>query len=92
MAEKPEKLNPPEPPGKIHPGVKLDVLRKIADELDADPELQSIFGSPVSSKIAFIDKEGVFRIIEAGEIPLDNRQKEIFVSKLNVIIGKYRRK
>ena len=90
MASKPELLTP-EPPGKIYPGVKLDVLRRVLDEIDADPELQAIFGTPVSSKLAFIDREGVLKVVEAGELPLNPQQKKTISNRVQAIIDKHKR-
>jgi hypothetical protein len=84
-----EMMGPPKPPGR-HPGIKLDVLQKIIDDLDGNPTLKEIFGEPVTSKLAIIDNEGSLRLVEAGVVELTDEQKKTFEDTLKPIIDKYR--
>jgi len=70
-------------------GIRLDILVQLISELDSNPQLQQIFGSPVSSKLALISASD-FGIFETKEVKLTEEQKIIFLKTLHEILQTYK--
>ncbi|MFH0862586.1 MAG: hypothetical protein V1875_06090 [Candidatus Altiarchaeota archaeon] len=71
--------------GEAGIGVRLDLLYRLTDELNADKDLAAIFGSPVSSKLAVFSNGKDISIVDAGIIKIDEEQKLKFLMRLKTI-------
>jgi len=69
-------------------GIRLDILRGIMDDLDANERLQGIFGSPVTGKMAVIADVNDLDIADAGFVDLTDEQQQTFRSELQAILKK----
>jgi len=69
-------------------GLRLDLLRRMIDELDADTEMITLFGNPPSSKLAIFSDGKNMSIVDAGIIKLKEDQKLRFLMKLKDIYEK----
>lgn len=67
-------------------GIRMDVLQSIIEDLDNDPELQRIFGSPVSRALVAVAEKDDFRIEESGRVNISDDETVKFVEILNRII------
>ncbi|RLI88610.1 MAG: hypothetical protein DRO62_03435 [Candidatus Altiarchaeales archaeon] len=67
-------------------GIRMDVLYNIIEDLNNDPELQRIFGSPVSKSLVAVAEDDDLRIEEGGAIDLGEEETERFLEILNRII------
>ncbi|MBD3387946.1 MAG: hypothetical protein GF416_02760 [Candidatus Altiarchaeales archaeon] len=68
--------------------IRLDILRRIADDIDADKTLQEIFGSPVSEKIAVYAEMNDLRIGDAKKAEISEEQERTLLAELEKIIEK----
>ena len=66
-------------------GFRLDVLDRMIDLLNADPQLKTIFGDPVSAKLAVFSDGKTISIVESGLVPLDEAKKLKFLQRLKEI-------
>ncbi len=69
-------------------GIRIDVLHSIIEDLNNDPELQMMFGSPVSKALVAVADDNDLRIEEGGIIDLKEEETEKFLEILNKIIKK----
>ncbi|HDH41741.1 MAG TPA: hypothetical protein ENG12_04995 [Candidatus Altiarchaeales archaeon] len=67
-------------------GIRMDVLYNIIEDLNNDPELQRIFGSPVSKSLVAVAEDNDIRIEEGGAVDLTEEETEKFLEILNRII------
>jgi len=78
-----------QPPEGVNPervGIMMDVLDNIISDLNDNPELQKIFGVPVSSGLVVVADNNDLRIEEAGKVDLSEEQKETFLKVLDEVI------
>jgi hypothetical protein len=79
-----------EPPaGGVNPdrvGIFMDVLDNIISDLNDSPELQKIFGVPVSRALVIVADTNDLRIEEGGRVPLTEEQQNAFLRVLDDII------
>lgn len=66
--------------------IRCDVLVDIIEELDSNPELQEIFGRPVSEALIVVADGNDLRIEDGGSIELTEEQSKMFLDILNRII------
>lgn len=66
--------------------IRCDVLVDIIEELDSNPELQEIFGRPVSEALIVVADGNDLRIEDGGSIELTEEQSKRFLDILNRII------
>ncbi len=66
--------------------VRCDVLVKIIEELDSNPELQDIFGMPVSKALVVVADGNDLRIEDGGSVDLTEEQSKRFLEILNEVI------
>lgn len=67
-------------------GIRIDVLHNIIEDLNNDPDLQRIFGSPVSKALVAVAEDNDLRIEEGGVVDLEEEETERFLEILNRII------
>jgi len=67
-------------------GIRIDVLHNIIEDLNNDPELQRIFGSPVSKALVAVAEDNDLRIEEGGIVDLEEEETKRFLEILNRII------
>ncbi|RLI90714.1 MAG: hypothetical protein DRO89_05385 [Candidatus Altiarchaeales archaeon] len=67
-------------------GIRMDILYNIIEDLNNDPELQRIFGSPVSKSLVAVAEDNDIRIEEGGAVDLTEEETEKFLEILNRII------
>jgi len=79
-----------EPPvGGVNPdrvGIFMDVLDNIISDLNDSPELQKIFGVPVSRALVIVADTNDLRIEEGGRVPLTEEQQNTFLRVLDDVI------
>ncbi len=63
--------------------VRCDVLVKIIEKLDSNPELQDIFGIPVSKALVVVADGNDLRIEDGGSVDLTEEQSKRFLEILN---------
>jgi len=68
--------------------IRLDVLRQIVDDLDADPELKQIFGGKVSEKVGLVSMRNDIKISELKMTDLSKEDEAKFLHKLRNILRK----
>jgi len=66
--------------------VRCDVLVKIIEKLDSNPELQDIFGIPVSKALVVVADGNDLRIEDGGSVDLTEEQSKRFLEILNEVI------
>lgn len=71
-------LDSPQPPGSLHPGVRVKLIKQVLREADASIRLQEFFGRPASDKLALVHKDRQFKFISAGEVGLSGEQEKEF--------------
>lgn len=77
------------PPEGVNPdrvGIMMDVLDNIISDLNDNPELQKIFGVPVSAALVVVADSNDLRIEEAGKVNLAEEQKATFLRVLDEVI------
>jgi hypothetical protein len=67
-------------------GIFLDVLDNIIADLNEDPELQRIFGVPVSRALAIVADQNDLRIEDGGRVALTAEQQAQFLGVLDRVI------
>jgi hypothetical protein len=78
-----------EPPAGVNPdrvGIFMDVLDNIISDLNDSPELQKIFGVPVSRALVIVADNNDLRIEEGGRSPLTEEQQNTFLRVLDDVI------
>lgn len=67
-------------------GIMMDVLDNIISDLNDNPELQKVFGVPVSAGLVVVADGNDLRIEEAGKVNLTEEQKSSFLRVLDEVI------
>ncbi len=78
-----------EPAAGVNPdriGIYMDVLDNIISDLNDNPELQKIFGMPVSRGLVVVADNNDLRIEEGGRVPLTDEQQNTFLRILDEVI------
>jgi hypothetical protein len=78
-----------EPPAGVNPdrvGIFMDVLDNIISDLNDNPELQKVFGVPVSRALVIVADGNDLRIEEGGRVPLTEEQQNSFLRILDDVI------
>jgi hypothetical protein len=76
-------------PGGVNPdrvGIQMDVLDNIISDLNDNPELQKIFGVPVSRALVIVADNNDLRIEESGRVTLSEDQSKRFLDILDEVI------
>lgn len=73
---------------EMYMAIRLDVLRKILDDLDSDPELRQIFGGDVTSKLGLISMRNDIKISELKMTDLKEAEAQKFLHNLRSILRK----
>ena len=77
------------PHARVNPervGIYMDRLAKMIHDLDQDPELEQIFGQPVSRSLVVVADNNDLRIEEGGCVALDEDQTATFMRILDEVI------
>ena len=77
---------PSRTPNPDRVGIFMNVLKSIIADLEQNPELQAIFGVPVSASMVVVADQNDLRIEEAGSVPLTEEQKDTFSAILDETI------
>jgi hypothetical protein len=78
-----------EPAAGVNPdriGIYMDVLDNIISDLNDNPELQKVFGVPVSRGLVVVADNNDLRIEEGGRVPLTEEQQNMFLRILDEVI------
>jgi hypothetical protein len=78
-----------EPAAGVNPdriGIYMDVLDNIISDLNDNPELQKVFGVPVSRGLVVVADNNDLRIEEGGRVPLTEEQQNLFLRILDEVI------
>jgi hypothetical protein len=78
-----------EPAAGVNPdrvGIYMDVLDNIISDLNDSPELQKVFGVPVSRALVLVADGNDLRIEEGGRVPLTDEQQNTFLRILDDVI------
>jgi len=78
-----------EPAAGVNPdriGIYMDVLDNIISDLNDNPELQKIFGVPVSRALVIVADNNDLRIEEGGRVNLTDEQQNTFLRILDDVI------
>ncbi len=67
-------------------GIFMDVLDNMIQDLNENPELQRIFGVPVSRALVLVSDENDLRIEEGGRVALSEEQLETFLRVLDEVV------
>ena len=76
-------------PAGVNPdrvGIFMDVLDNIISDLNDNPELQKIFGVPVSRALVTVADNNDLRIEDGGRVPLSEEQQQTFLRILDEVI------
>lgn len=76
-------------PAGINPdrvGIQMDVLDNIINDLNVNPELQKIFGVPVSRALVVVADNNDLRIEEGGKVAINEEQSKRFLEILDEVI------
>lgn len=76
-------------PAGVNPdrvGIQMDVLDNIISDLNDNPELQKIFGVPVSRGLVIVADNNDLRIEEGGRVALAEEQSKRFLEILDEVI------
>ena len=76
-------------PAGVNPdrvGIQMDVLDNIISDLNDNPELQKIFGVPVSRALVVVADNNDLRIEEGGRVALAEDQSKRFLEILDEVI------
>ena len=82
MAEK----GPVGQPNPDRVGIRMDVLDDIISDLNDNPELQKIFGVPVSKALVVVADTNDLRIEEGGVVQLSKQDEQKFLDTLDKVI------
>jgi hypothetical protein len=77
------------PAGGVNPdrvGIYMDVLDNIISDLNDNPELQKVFGVPVSRALVIVADNNDLRIEDGGRVPLTEEQQNTFLRVLDEVI------
>ncbi len=77
------------PPEGVNPdrvGIMMDVLDNIISDLNDNPELQKIFGVPVTAGLVIVADNNDLRIEDAGKVNLTEEQQTVFLRVLDEVI------
>ena len=77
------------PVGEVNPdrvGMRMDVLDDIISDLNDNPELQKIFGVPVSKALVVVADSNDLRIEEGGVVDLSDNDQKTFLMVLEEVI------
>jgi hypothetical protein len=66
--------------------IRLDILGKIIDDLNKNPELAAIFGPQVSGKLALYFDGRDMKFVDAGVVKLTPEQEKKFVEAIKPIL------
>jgi hypothetical protein len=78
-----------EPAAGVNPdrvGIYMDVLDNIISDLNDSPELQKVFGVPVSRALVLVADGNDLRVEEGGRVPLTDEQQNTFLRILDDVI------
>jgi len=67
-------------------GIRMDVLDDIISDLNDNPELQRIFGVPVSKSLVVVADNNDLRIEDAGLKELTEEEAKTFLTILDEVI------
>ena len=67
-------------------GIYMDVLDNIISDLNDSPELQKVFGVPVSRALVLVADGNDLRVEEGGRVPLTDEQQNTFLRILDDVI------
>ena len=67
-------------------GIFMDVLDNIISDLNDNPELQKIFGVPVSRALVVVADGNDLRIEDGGRVALSEEQQQTFLRVLDEVI------
>ena len=67
-------------------GIYMDVLKNVIADLEARPELQEIFGVPVSRALVLVADDSDLRIEDGGRVNLSDEQEETLLRILDEVI------
>lgn len=67
-------------------GMRLDILRRIMDDLDANDTLKELLGTPPTENIAIVAMDGELNLYEPGMVKLTDEQKKSFVAEVDAIL------
>lgn len=67
-------------------GIRMDVLDDIISDLNDNPELQKMFGVPVSKYLVIVADNNDLRIEDGGVTELSEKDTESFMSLLDKVI------
>ena len=77
------------PVGEVNPdrvGIRMDVLDDIISDLNDNPELQKIFGVPVSKALVVVADTNDLRIEDGGVVDLKDEDEKKFLRVLDEVI------
>ncbi len=80
MPEEKEEINPE------RVGIRMDVLEDIIRDLNDNPDLQKIFGKPVSKSLVVVADNNDLRIEEGGAVNLSDADSKRFLEILDSVI------
>ena len=89
MADMEGRKTPNAPPAGVNPdrvGIWMDVLDNIISDLNDNPELQKIFGVPVSRALVIVADSNDLRIEDGGRVPLSEQHQQVFLRVLDEVI------
>ena len=67
-------------------GIYMHVLKNVIAELEGRPELQEIFGVPVSRALVLVADNNDLRIEDGGRVNLTDEHEETFLRILDEVI------
>ncbi len=82
----PTDIQSPEGVNPDRVGIYMDVLDNIISDLNDNPELQKVFGVPVSRALVVVADNNDLRIEDGGRVPLTEEQQNIFLRVLDEVI------
>ncbi|MFH0860969.1 MAG: hypothetical protein V1921_07195 [Candidatus Altiarchaeota archaeon] len=86
MGEKKEKLGEDAGINPDRVGIRMDVLDDIISDMNDNPELQKIFGVPVSKYLVIVADNNDLRIEDGGVAELSDKDTEKFLGILDKVI------
>lgn len=70
-------------------GIRLDILKSMANDIDDNAQLQKIFGPNVSKNLAVMPIINDLQIVDAGKVDLTPEQRTTFINQMKDIRKKY---
>lgn len=67
-------------------GIQMDVLDNVISDLNDNPELQKMFGVPVSRALVVVADNNDLRIEDGGKVNLTEEQSKRFLEVLDGVI------